>query len=110
MLKDSDQPIIKAGAIIAEQHHERWDGLGYPNGLSGENTHIYGRIVCLADIYDALRQKRHYKEAWSEELALNYIKGNSGIIFEPKLVELFLENISAVEQIIQTYQQPEAVV
>ena len=110
MLKDSDQPILKAGAIIAKQHHERWDGSGYPNGLRGEDIHIYGRITCLADVYDALRQKRHYKEAWSRELALSYIKEQSGIIFEPKLVELFLQNILEIEKIIHTYQQPEAVI
>ena len=110
MLKDSDQPIIKAGAIIAEQHHERWDGSGYPNGLRGEQIHIYGRITCLVDIYDALRQKRHYKEAWNEDQTLNYIKENSGIFFEPKLVELFLGKISEVEQIISDYRQPDAVI
>ena len=110
MLKDSTQPILKAGAIIAKQHHERWDGSGYPNGLRGEDIHIYGRITCLADVYDALRQKRHYKEAWSRDLALSYIKEQSGTIFEPKLVELFLQNILEIEKTIHTYQQPEAVI
>jgi len=110
MLKDSDQPIIIAGAIIAKEHHERWDGQGYPDGLKGEQIHIYGRITCMADIYDALRQKRHYKEAWSEEQTLDYIKENSGSFFEPKLVELFLQNIAEVETIIQTYRQPEMVI
>ncbi len=107
MLKDSDQPIIQAGAIIAEQHHEHWDGSGYPRGLKDEQIHTYGRITCLADIYDALRQKRHYKEAWSEEQTLKYIKENSGTIFEPKLVALFLENIAEVEQIVSDYRQPD---
>lgn len=110
MLKDSDQPIIKAGAIIAKQHHERWDGSGYPNGLKGEDIHVYGRITCLVDIYDALRQKRHYKEAWKKERTLDYIKENSGIFFEPKLVELFQQNIADVEKIISDYRQPDAVI
>ena len=110
MLKDSDQPIIKAGAIIAKQHHERWDGSGYPNGLKGEDIHVYGRITCLVDIYDALRQKRHYKEAWRKERVLDYIKENSGIFFEPKLVELFQQNIADVEKIISDYRQPDAVI
>jgi putative two-component system response regulator len=107
MLKGSDQPIIKAGAIIAQQHHERWDGSGYPLGLKGEEIHVYGRITCLADCYDALRQKRHYKEAWSEERTLAYLRENSGVMFEPKLVELFLKNLSAIEAIVQANQQAE---
>lgn len=110
MLKDSEQPIIRAAAIIAEQHHECWDGSGYPNGLTGENIHIYGRIVCLTDVYDALRQKRHYKEAWPPEKTLDYIKEKSGIIFDPKLVELLIKKLSEIEAIIQENQQPESVI
>jgi len=110
MLKNSAQPILKAAAIIAYQHHEHWDGLGYPNRLKGTDIHIYGRITCLADVYDALRQKRHYKEAWSKEKALAHIKESSGTMFEPKLVELFLQNIMEIERIVQIYQQPEMVI
>ena len=110
MLKNSKQPILQAGAIIASQHHEHWNGLGYPHGLKGDEIHIYGRITCLADVYDALRQKRHYKEAWSQETAMKYVKDNSGTLFEPKLVELFLQNILGIEQIIHVYQQPEMVI
>ena len=110
MLKSSEQPILKAGAIIANQHHEHWDGKGYPNGLKGKEIHIYGRITCLADVYDALRQKRHYKQAWSQEAAVKYVTENSGTFFEPKLVELFLQNLLEIEQIIHVYQQPEMVI
>lgn len=110
LLKGSDQPIIEAGAIIAYQHHERWDGTGYPNGLKGEDIHIYGRITCLADVYDALRQKRHYKNSWSEAECLDYFKLNSGTFFDPTLVELFLANLAKVEEIIQKFQQPSTVI
>ncbi len=110
MLKNSDQPIIQAGAIIAEQHHERWDGQGYPQGLTGENIHIFGRITCIADIYDALRQKRHYKDAWSEQATLEYIRENSGTIFDPQLVDILLSLREDINQILSIYQQPETVV
>ena len=110
MLSNSDQPIIQAGAIIAAQHHERWDGQGYPRGLSGEAIHIYGRITCLADVYDALRQKRHYKEAWSEERTLKYILENCGRIFDPKLVDVLMTMRSDINNILDIYQQPETVV
>ena len=109
MLKDSDQPIIQTAAIIAEQHHERWDGQGYPKGLKGGEIHIFGRITCLADIYDALRQKRPYKEAWDEISTRNYIKENNGSIFDPHLVKLFLQNLLEIEKIVRDYQQPFAV-
>ncbi len=103
LLKDADQPIIRTGAIIAQQHHERWDGSGYPNQLSGKDIHIYGRITCLADIYDALRQKRNYKRSWSHEETLSYLKENSGTIFDPDLVRLFFENLHQIEEVIGTY-------
>ena len=110
MLSNSTQPIIKAGAIIARQHHERWDGSGYPLGLKGEEIHIFGRITCLADNYDALRQKRHYKDAWSREETLAYILDNSGSFFEPALVTILAAHIDEIEDILRTYLQPESVV
>ncbi len=110
MLSNSEQPIIQAGAIIAAQHHERWDGTGYPKGLRGEDIHIFGRITCLADIYDALRQKRHYKEAWSREQTLEYINENCGKIFDPRLVDLLISMRDDIELILQRYQQPGSVV
>lgn len=70
ILKDSRRSIINAGALIAREHHEKWDGTGYPRGLKGDNIHIYGRIVALADVYDSLRHKRCYKEAWDLEKTL----------------------------------------
>ena len=92
-LRVSQREIMKAAEVIAYQHHEKWDGSGYPRGLSGENIHIYGRIVALADVFDALTHKRAYKESWSIEDAATYITDNKGKHFDPYLVELFEANI-----------------
>lgn len=91
-LKHSQRRILRAADIIAWQHHERWDGTGYPNGLKGHDIHIYGRIVALADVFDALTHKRIYKEAWSLDDATRYITDNSGTHFDPYLVDLFTRN------------------
>ena len=93
MLRDSDQPIIQAAAIVAHEHHEKWDGSGYPRKLSGEDIHIFGRITAVADVFDALGSKRVYKEAWELEKILDLFKEQKGKHFEPKLVELFIKNL-----------------
>lgn len=98
-LKSSQRRILKAADIIAWQHHEKWDGTGYPNGLAGHDIHIYGRIVALADVFDALTHKRVYKEAWPVENAVQYISGESGKHFDPYLVDLFLKNVDSFIQI-----------
>lgn len=105
MLKNSNQPIIKAAAIIALQHHEYWDGSGYPQGLKREEIHIFGRITCIADVYDALRQKRLYKEPWEQGETLDFIRKMSGQMFDPKLVELFFNNIPEIDEIIDNIDQ-----
>lgn len=110
LLCDSPQPTIRAGAIIAHEHHEYWDGSGYPRGLAGDQIHIYGRITCLADVFDALRNKRHYKGAWGEAKTLDHIRTNAGVLFDPKLVDLFIANYAEVEQIYRTYPQPDEVI
>ncbi len=92
-LKFPNRKIMKAADIIAYEHHEKWDGTGYPRGLKGEEIHIYGRIVAIADVFDALTHKRIYKEAWSIEDAVAYIIEHSGTQFDPYLVELFEANI-----------------
>ena len=102
IFSESTRPILKMAAIIAKEHHERWDGKGYPHGLKGDEINIAGRIVILADIFDALTHKRVYKEAWSYEDALEYIKQNSGKIFEPKLVELFVTHFRQFKTIHQS--------
>jgi response regulator RpfG family c-di-GMP phosphodiesterase len=101
MLCHSKGGTLQAAATIAHQHHERWDGSGYPEGLAGENIHIFGRIIALVDVYDALTTKRVYKDAWSQEDALAYIKKESGGHFDPQLVEALLkcsDELSAIKK------------
>ncbi len=73
-LKHSNRPLLKMAAIVANEHHEKWDGSGYPNGLKAENIHIYGRITALADVFDALGSDRVYKKAWDDERIFNLFK------------------------------------
>ncbi|NRQ44272.1 DUF3369 domain-containing protein [Rheinheimera sp. YQF-2] len=107
ILKNSKRSIIQAGAVIAQDHHEKWDGSGYPNGKKGEDIHIYGRIAALADVYDALRHRRCYKSAWSFEQVLANIEAESGKQFEPKLVEIFKSRVDKLEAILQKYPDSE---
>jgi putative two-component system response regulator len=108
MLKHSQRPIMQTAAIIALQHHEKWDGSGYPAAAAQEDIHIYGRITALADVFDALGSKRCYKEAWNDEEILAQIRQESGRHFDPTLVDLFFENLDAFYQIRETYRdQPE---
>jgi len=92
-LQNSDQKILRIADIIAYEHHEQWDGEGYPRGLVGEEIHLYGRIVALADVFDALTHKRAYKDAWSVDEAVKYIIENSETQFDPYLVEIFKEHL-----------------
>lgn len=93
MLKNSDRPIIKAAAIVAGEHHEKFNGTGYPNGLKGEDIHIFGRITAVADVFDALGSKRVYKDAWELADILELFKNERGKHFDPKLVDLFFDNL-----------------
>ncbi|MCD4758244.1 MAG: PAS domain S-box protein [Arcobacteraceae bacterium] len=93
MLKHSSRPILKAAATVAGEHHEKYNGKGYPNGLSGEEIHIYGRITAIADVFDALGSDRCYKQAWELEKILELFKEERGEQFDPKLIDLFLENL-----------------
>ncbi|VAW45507.1 Response regulator [hydrothermal vent metagenome] len=93
VLKISNRKFIKAAEIIAMQHHEKWDGSGYPLGLSKENIHLYARIVAIADVFDALTHKRVYKDAWSTEDAVEYIIQHKNTQFDPELVDIFVENV-----------------
>ncbi|HHT00434.1 MAG TPA: response regulator [Thiomicrospira sp.] len=100
--KGSKRRLMVAADIIATQHHERWDGDGYPTGLEGENIHIYGRIVALADVFDALTHQRKYKEAWPVESTIDYIKERAGSQFDPEIVDIFINHIVEILEVFKT--------
>ena len=93
ILRSSDRRILKAAATVAYEHHEKWDGSGYPRGLSGEEIHIYGRITALADVFDALGSDRVYKKAWDDERIFTLFKEERGRHFDPKLIDLFFRHL-----------------
>ncbi|MFY8299294.1 DUF3369 domain-containing protein [Pseudoalteromonas sp. SS15] len=99
----SKRPTLKAAAIVAGEHHEKYNGKGYPNGLKGEDIHIYGRIVALVDVFDALSHSRCYKEAWPIDKVLQLLEEEKGEHFDPRLVELFIQNIDEVQRIMEAY-------
>ena len=104
MLKGSERPILKAAAIVAKEHHEKWDGSGYPNGTATDNIHIYGRITAIADVFDALGSRRVYKEAWELEKILDLFKEERGKHFDPKLVDIMFKNLDKFLEIRDRYQ------
>ena len=103
ILKNSKREIMKAAEITASQHHERWDGKGYPKGSKGEEIHIFGRITALTDVFDALLHKRVYKEAWNLAKVLNFIQNQRAKHFDPRLVDIFMENIDEILVINQKF-------
>lgn len=100
-LNNSKRKLLTAAGIIAHQHHEKWDGTGYPDGLKGNEIHIYGRIVALADVFDALTHKRQYKRAWDITETVDYIKSLKGIQFDPALVDILLEHLPEFVKILE---------
>lgn len=93
MLGLSDREIMKAATLIALQHHEKYDGSGYPRGLKGEDIHLYARITAIADVFDALCNNRSYRDAWAMEDIVAMFRKERGIHFDPTLVDLFLERL-----------------
>lgn len=93
MLQSSERPLIKMAAIVAYEHHEKWNGQGYPNKLAGEDIHIYGRITAVADVFDALGSDRVYKKAWDDERIFKLFKEERGRHFDPQLVDIFFEHL-----------------
>lgn len=104
LLKNSHRPIIRAAAIVAHEHHEKWNGKGYPRGIAGDDIHIFGRITAIADVFDALICKRCYKEAWELPRIIELFKEERGEHFDPILVDLFLRNIDNFTAIIEKYK------
>ena len=105
MLEGADRfPVLKAGHTIALQHHEKYDGTGYPNGLKGEEIHLYARIITIADVFDALSSRRCYKEPMSEQEVLQIMRDDAGTHFDPHLITIFLENIDKFLEIKEIYK------
>jgi len=90
LLSGHDSPLMRTAAAIALAHHERWDGRGYPRGLSGEEIPLEGRIVAICDVFDALLSLRPYKRPWPLERAVAEIEAHRGTAFDPALVDRFL--------------------
>lgn len=99
ILSDSHSIYMQIGAVIALNHHERFDGKGYPNGLKGEDIPLIARVVSVADTYDALVSARPYKLAWPNEEAINYIKQEAGTQFDPLCVQAFIDRLDAIKKI-----------
>jgi putative two-component system response regulator len=99
ILGEEDSELIRLAKTVAMTHHEKWDGSGYPKGLKEEEIPIEGRIVALADVFDALTSKRPYKEAWSLEDTMKFIHEQSGKHFDPSLVELFAASLDQILEI-----------
>lgn len=105
ILHNTEGEYLKAGAIIALTHHEKFDGSGYPKGLSGKDIHLFGRITAIADVFDALTSKRPYKAPWSFDDAVEFIRTNSSSHFDPDLARLFIENIGEVKKIYEEFNK-----
>ena len=105
LVRYSSQDILKYAAIISYQHHEKWDGTGYPNGLKGEEIHILGRIAALADVFDALTHDRCYKKAWPIEDVLQLIKEQTGSHFDPRVVAAFNKHKAQIIAVNERYKK-----
>jgi putative two-component system response regulator len=92
ILKGSPSPLLQKAAVIALTHHEKFDGTGYPNNLKGQDIPIDGRIVAVADVFDALTSERPYKKAWPVDEAVKFMHDNSGSHFDPDCIEAFFRN------------------
>lgn len=105
MLEGADRyPVLKAGYIIALEHHEKYDGTGYPNGKKGSDIHLYARIVAIADVFDALSSKRCYKDPMPLETVLDIMKKDTPSHFDPELIKLFLDNLEQFLEIKEIFK------
>ncbi len=104
LLDNVDGSVLSTAKVIARDHHERWDGKGYSRGRSENDVSLEGRIVAVADVFDALSSKRSYKDAWSLEDAYNEIIRNAGTQFDPSVVEVFKSHWSEIQSIAEQYK------
>lgn len=104
ILKDSSSRVIQMGAVIALNHHEKFDGSGYPGGLAGADIPLEARIVAVADVFDALTSERPYKRAWPMEQAISFLRNGRGSHFDPECIDAFLHAWKDVLDIHSRYQ------
>ncbi len=103
ILSDSSSDLVRAGEIFARTHHERWNGTGYPLGLTGEETPLWGRIAAVADVFDALISVRPYKDSYTNEEAFEYIESEQEILFDPMVVDAFFSSKDSIIDIQSHY-------
>lgn len=96
VIGNDDSELLQLARLIAETHHEKWNGSGYPQGIAGEEIPLTGRIIAVSDVFDALTSERPYKKAWPTEKAVDLLKEEAGTHFDPDLVPLFLEHLDEV--------------
>lgn len=107
IIGNHDNILLETARTVALTHHEKWDGSGYPHGLKGEEIPLTGRIVAIADVFDALTSKRPYKEAWSLEKSVAHIKEESGRHFDPALVAVFIERLDEILALAKEHADPQ---
>ena len=105
ILKHSKSKFLQAGAMIAMNHHEYYDGSGYPNGKKGDEIPLFGRIVCAVDHFDALMSRRPYKEPWPFKKAVEYLREHSGTKFDPEVIQVFLDNVTEIRRITEEHRE-----
>ena len=105
ILSGSDSELMNMAAEVAQNHHEKWDGSGYPRAIAGEDIPLTGRIVAVADVFDALTTERPYKDAWPIEKAVEFLKEQRGQHFDPRLVDLFLDILPEILKIREQYAE-----
>ncbi|WP_031480436.1 HD-GYP domain-containing protein [Maridesulfovibrio frigidus] len=105
IIGDYDNDLMATAKSVALTHHEKWNGTGYPEGLSGKNIPLEGRITAVADVFDALTSDRPYKEAWSDERAFDLLLKERGKHFDPEIVEIFFKNIEEIMSIKEKYSK-----
>ncbi|MFD0674180.1 HD domain-containing phosphohydrolase [Cohnella sp. GCM10027633] len=99
LLRGSKRELLRTAAIVAEQHHEKWDGTGYPAGRKGEDIHLFGRITAVADVFDALSAERVYKAAWPIEKIENLFREERGRHFDPAIIDVFFAELPKLLEI-----------
>ncbi|MEH6582443.1 MAG: two-component system response regulator [Halioglobus sp.] len=103
IIGDDPSELLRMARQVAATHHESWDGSGYPLGLKGENIPLVGRIVAIADVFDALTSKRPYKEAWTIEDSVDHLQAQAGKQFDPQLIRLFIENLEQIRSLMAQF-------